>query len=245
MLAGDGTAEYREALMTTAPNDVVIPTADMDVLEAIYTTRAMRRVKPDPIPDDVLRAILDAAIRAPSGGNQQGWSFIVVRDAALRKRLQEIYKPCIDSLFTPGTRYDRQMNDPDPEVAARTRRMARSALYLGDHLHEAPVIVIACLETGGQRTSIMSGSSIYPAVQNLMLAARAFGVGSALTTIHVMRENEVRELLNIPENVATAALIPLGYPTGRWGVAQRRPLEEVVYADRFGTSFVADGKSTE
>ena len=224
--------------MTTSTSEgTAIPKAGMDVLEAIYTTRAMRRVKPDPIPDEVLRAIFDAAIRAPSGGNQQTWSFVVVRDAELRKRLQELYKPLIEALFAPGGPYAALLEVEDAELREQNRRVRNSALYLGDHLHEAPVIVIACIRTGGQRTNITTGSSIYPAVQNLMLAARAFGVGSALTTIHRGRQDEVRELLGIPAEVETAALIPLGYPKGRWGVAKRRPLEEVVFADRWGNAF--------
>ncbi|MGE3601125.1 MAG: nitroreductase family protein, partial [Dehalococcoidia bacterium] len=208
-----------------------VPTAGMDILEAIYTTRAMRRLKPDPIPDDVLRAILDAAIRAPSGGNQQGWYFVVVRDAGLRKKLQEIYKPAIDALFQPGGFYAGLLDAEDPAVVEQGRLMRDSALYLGDHLHEAPAIVIACIHTGGHGTNIMTGSSIYPAVQNLMLAARAFGIGSTLTTIHRVKQDEVRAMLGIPPEVETAALVPLGYPKGRWGVASRRPLEQVVFAD--------------
>ena len=226
--------------MTTSTSEgTAIPKAGMDVLEAIYTTRAMRRVKPDPIPDEVLRAILDAAIRAPSGGNQQPWSFLVVRDPALRKGLQELYKPLIEALFASGGPYAALLEVEDAELREQNRRVRNSALYLGDHLHEAPVIVIACIRTGGQRTSVTTGSSIYPAVQNLMLAARAFGVGSTLTTVHRARQDEVRALLGIPPEVETAALIPLGYPRGRWGVAERRPLEEVAFADRWGQPFDA------
>jgi nitroreductase len=99
------------------------------------------------------------------------------------------------------------------------------------------VIVIACIRTGGRGTNITTGSSIYPAVQNLMLAARAFGVGSTLTTIHRVNQDAVRDLLGIPAEVETAALIPLGYPKGRWGVAKRRPLEEVVFADQWAQPF--------
>ena len=216
-----------------------VPTAGMDILEAIYTTRAMRRLKPDPIPDEVLRAILDAAIRAPSGGNQQGWYFVVVRDADLRKKFQEIYKPAIDSLFQPGGPYAGILDSEDPAVVEQGRRLRDSALYMGNHLHEAPVVVIACLRTGGRSTNLTTGSSIYPAVQNLMLAARAFGIGSTLTTIHRLKEDEVREMLGIPPGVETAALVPLGYPKGRWGVAKRRPLEEVVFADRWETPFAS------
>ena len=225
--------------MTASPEINEIPRAGMDVFEAIYTTRAMRRLKPDPIPPEVLRAILDAAIRAPSGGNQQTWSFVVVQDAKLRAGLADLYRPSVEALFQPGGPYYAQMHADDPAVAEPVRRIARSALYLGEHLHEAPVIVIACIRTGGRPTNLTTGSSIYPAVQNLMLAARAFGVGSTLTTVHRARQDEVRALLGIPPEVETAALIPLGYPTGRWGVAQRRPLAEVAFADRWDQPFDA------
>lgn len=223
--------------MPSTGTEQAIPHAGLDVLEAIYTTRAMRRVKPDPIPDDVLRAIMDAAIRAPSGGNQQGWNFVVVRDAEKRRRLEEIYRPAILALFQPGGPYAGLLEVEDVELREANRRMKDSALYLGDHLHEAPVIVIACLNAGGRGTNIVTGSSIYPAVQNLMLAARGFGVGSALTTIHRVNQDGVRDLLGIPADVETAALVPLGYPKGRWGVAKRRPMEEVVFADAWGESF--------
>lgn len=220
--------------MTATDATPTTPQAGMDVLEAIYTTRAMRRLKPDPIPADVLRKILAATIRAPSGGNQQGWAFLVVQDAALRAALARIYKPLIDALFEPGGAYHGQINSSDPEVAARTRRMASSALHLGEHMQDAPVIVVPCVNTGGRPTSITTGSSIYPAVQNLMLAARAFGIGSTLTTIHRARQEEVRTLLGIPAEYETAALIPLGYPTGRWGTGPRRSLDEVAFGDRWG-----------
>ncbi|MGI8553921.1 MAG: nitroreductase family protein [Dehalococcoidia bacterium] len=220
--------------MIASGNQVTIPSAGMDLLEAIYTTRAMRRLKPDPIPPEILRAILDAAIRAPSGGNQQGWYFVVVQDKELRAELAKLYKPLIDSLFQPGGPYYDQLHAADPSSVALTRRMADSALYLGEHLQEAPAIVIPCIRTGGRPTSIVTGSSIYPAVQNLMLAARAFGIGSTLTTIHRGSQGAVRELLGIPQEVETAALIPLGYPRGRWGVGSCRPLEEVAFGDRWG-----------
>lgn len=220
--------------MTTTDGREALPKAGIDVLEAIYTTRAMRRLKPDPIPPDVLRAILEAAVRAPSGGNSQGWAFLAVQDPQLRAGLAAIYRPLIQSLFQPGGAYHGQINAEDPEVAARTRRMADSALYLGEHMQDAPVIVVPCINAGGRQTSITTGSSIYPAVQNLMLAARAFGIGSTLTTIHRAKQDEVRALLGVPAEYETAALIPLGYPRGRWGTGPRRPLDDVAFGDRWG-----------
>lgn len=202
------------------------PPAGIDVIEAMYTTRAMRRLKPDPIPAETLRAILDAAIRGPSGGNSQGWAFVAVQDPALKLQLEEVYRPALEALFQPGGPYHKPLNSEDPELAARTRKMADSALHLAHHLHEAPVIIVPCVRTGGRPTDISTGSSIYPAVQNLMIAARAFGIGSTLTTVHRMRQDDVRAALGIPADYETAALIPLGYP--------QRPVEEVAFGDRWG-----------
>jgi nitroreductase len=186
----------------------------------------------------VLRAIFEAAIRAPTGGNSQGWSFVAVQDAALRRELGAMWKQLAEELiFAPDGRYTRLLESADPVIAGQTKRMLDSVRYLAEHLHEAPVIVLACLNTGGNPTEIASGASIYPAVQNLMLAARAFGIGSTLTTIHRRRQDDVRALLGIPAEVETAALIPLGYPRGRWGMAQRRPLDQVVFRNRWGGSF--------
>lgn len=198
----------------------------LDAIDAIWTARSMRRLKPDPIPEDVLREIFDAAIRAPSGSNQQNWSFIIVRDTALKQQLQVWYNAVAQRYFESGPQ-----QAPGADGTTAMRRVRSSAAHLAEHLHEAPVLVLACIR--GERT-FMLGSSIYPAVQNLMVAARAFGVGSTLTTFHLRYESEVKELLGIPADVHTAALIPLGYPTGRWGPAQRAPVEEVVFLDRFG-----------
>jgi nitroreductase len=203
--------------------------SEMDALTAIRTTRSMRRVESRDIPDDVLRQILDAAIRAPSGSNQQAWSFIVIKDPRLKQRLQKIYSEVAQGYFdvAPETVSDGSGS----ESMSRVRNSAR---YLADHLHESPVLIIACIN-GTRGFSL--GASIYPAVQNLMIAARALGVGSTLTTFHLARENEVKDLLNIPQDVHTAALIPLGYPTGRWGVPARRPVEDVVFKDSYGSKF--------
>ncbi|MFW6075266.1 MAG: nitroreductase family protein [Chloroflexota bacterium] len=202
------------------------------VLEAIATTRSMRRLKTDPIPDEVLRSILEAATRAPSGSNQQTWSFIVVRDPDLKKAIQRIYHEVAQNYFETAPR--RSPGKDGERVMSRVRS---SAAYLAEHLHEAPALVFCCIR-GEPRFGL--GASIYPAVQNLMLAARAYGIGSTLTTFHMRREDEIKQLLDIPDEVHTAALIPLGYPTGRWRRGPRRPLEDVVFADRFGVKMWDD-----
>ena len=204
----------------------------MDFLETVTTQRAMRRLKPDPIPDAVLRQIMDATICAPSGGNRQGWSFLVIRDAARRVRLGELYREAWGELMkVPYYRGAAAAAPDSPEG-----KMLASARHLSEHLGEAPVLVLACIATDG-RATITTGASIYPAVQNLMLAARALGVGSCLTTIHKYRDPQVKELLGIPADVETAALIPLGYPLGKFGRPPRRPVAEVVHADHWGQAF--------
>jgi nitroreductase len=204
----------------------------MDFFETVTTQRAIRRLEPDPIPDAVLRQIMDATICAPSGGNRQGWSFLVIRDAVKRARLGELYREAWGELMKVPYYRGAAAAPPDSPEG----RMLASARHLSEHLGEAPVLVLACIATDG-RATITTGASIYPAVQNLMLAARALGVGSCLTTIHKYRDPQVKELLGIPADVETAALIPLGYPLGKFGRPPRRPLAEVAHADHWGQAF--------
>lgn len=203
----------------------------MDFFDVVTTQRAMRRLKPDAIPDDVVRRIMDAAICAPSGGNRQNWSFLVVRDPAKRARLGELYREAWGELMKVPY-YASASKEPADSPAGK---MLASARHLGEHLGEAPVIVLACVALDpGVKASVTTGASIYPAVQNIMLAARALGIGSCITTIHRFRDAQVKELLGIPAEIETAALIPLGYPLGKFGRPPRRPLSEVAFADRWG-----------
>ena len=206
----------------------------MDFFDAVTTQRAMRRLKPDPIPDAALRRVMDAATCAPSGGNRQGWSFLVVRDPAKRARLGELYREAWGELVKVPYYASAAKAPPDSPAG----KMLASARHLGEHLGEAPVLILACIAVDpGVAPSVTTGASIYPAVQNIMLAARALGIGSCLTTIHRFRDAQVKELLGIPPNVETAALIPLGYPLGKFGRPPRRPLREVAFADRWGQAF--------
>jgi nitroreductase len=206
----------------------------MDFFDVVTTQRAMRRLEPRPIPEAVLRQIMDAAICAPSGGNRQGWSFLIVRDGAKRARLGELYREAWGELMKVPYYADAAKEPPDSPAG----RMLASARHLSEHLGEAPVLVLACVALDpGVTPSLTTGASIYPAVQNLMLAARAHGIGSCITTIHRFRDAQVKELLGIPADVETAALIPLGYPRGRFGRPPRRPLHEVAFADRWGDAF--------
>jgi nitroreductase len=203
----------------------------MDFFDVVTTQRAMRRLKPDAIPDDIVRRIMDAAICAPSGGNRQNWSFVVVRDPAKRARLGELYREAWGELMKVPY-YASASKEPASSPAGK---MLASARHLGEHLGEAPVIVLACVALDpGVKASLTTGASIYPAIQNIMLAARALGIGSCITTIHRFRDAQVKELLAIPAEIETAALIPLGYPLGKFGRPPRLPLSEVAFADRWG-----------
>ncbi len=206
----------------------------MDFFDVATTQRAIRRLKADPIPDATVRQIMETAICAPSGGNRQGWSFLVVRDAATRKRLGDLYREAWGELMKVPYYAGAAKEPPDSPAG----RMLAPARHLSEHLGEAPVLVLACVALDpGVTPSLTTGASIYPAVQNLMLAARAHGVGSCITTIHRFRDAQVKELLGIPAGVETAALIPLGYPRGRFGRPPRRPLREVAFADHWGDAF--------
>jgi|RhiMetdeSRZDD1v2_1073273.scaffolds.fasta_scaffold1301019_1 nitroreductase len=204
----------------------------MDFFDVVGTQRAMRRLKPDPIPASAIRTMLDAAICAPSGGNRQGWSFIVVRDPALRAKIGALYRESFAELVTKVPAYQQAASAP---ADSAERRMVASAQHLADHMAEAPVLILACLATDGVRPGLTSGASIYPAVQNILLAARALGIGSTLTTVHHrFRHAEIKKILGVPDDVEVAALIPLGYPEGSFGRPPRRPAIEVTYADRWG-----------
>jgi nitroreductase len=206
----------------------------MDFFDVVTTQRAMRRLKSEAIPDAVLRQILDAAICAPSGGNRQGWSFVVVRDGAKRARLGELYREAWSELMKMPY-YAGAAKEPAESPAGK---MLASARHLSEHLGEAPVLVLACIALDpGVEPTLTTGASIYPAVQNIMLAARALGIGSCITTIHRFRDAQVKELLGIPADVETAALIPLGYPLGKFGRPPRRPVRDVAFADGWGRPF--------
>ena len=179
----------------------------------------MRRLDPDrDVSDADLMKIVEAATKGPSGSNAQPLRWLVVKDADKRRRLGEIYLQCWLPVFEMY-----KQRDPD----GTNDRVMTSADYLGHHMGDAPAIIIPCTKDGAG----LEGSSVYGCVQNLFLAARALGLGTTLTTIHRFREAEVREVLGIPEDVSTWALIPVGHPLGRWAEAKRRPVGEVTYWD--------------
>lgn len=219
---------------------------EVGLYEAMSTLRAVRRLRPDPIDDDVLARVLRAATWAPSGGNVQPWRIIAVRDAGKRRRLQELY---IGPWREYAASHASASDAAPPEVASRMGRMLAAADHLADHYHEAPVILVFCFDPRAMaitdidldRPTVVGGGSVYPAVQNTLLACRAEGLGCTLTTLLCLREKEVVELLGIPEGWGTCAYIPIGWPASKGhGPISRRPIEKMVFADTFGTPIRID-----
>jgi nitroreductase len=204
----------------------------MDFLVVVSTQRSIRRFTTDPVPDDVVRQVLEAAIRAPSGGNRQPWRFIVIRDSEMKRQLGSLYRECADELISKTPFYAKALSDPAADPAAA--KMMKASRYLVDHFNEVPVYIVACMVTDGQPLSFTQGASIYPAVQNICLAARNLGLGTTITTVHRYRHDEVRRLLEIPLDVEVAAILPMGYPAGQFGAGPRRPASDVAFADRWG-----------
>jgi nitroreductase len=222
--------------------------SELDVFEAMHTARAMRRFKPEPVPAVLITRILDAAIRAPSAGNAQNWAFVVVRDPEQRRRLGAIYRKASDIASAMYAARGR----PPHLSEGQFRRLMTSGAFLWDHMAEAPVILVPCQTqprlpspdalppdirarfADEQRyVERIRGSSIYPAVQNVILACRALGLGTTITTNHIRCEDEVKAVLGVPADVATFALMPIGYPLDPFGPVTRRPVAEVTHADRW------------
>ena len=201
-------------------------TQELGLFEAMYTQRAIRQFKPDPVPDDVVRKLIEAATKAPSGGNSQPWRFLVIRDAESKRVIGEYYKRAWDAAYGAQSTSTLQSH-------VRT-----SAANLAEHMAEVPVLIMACIQHDGSPGTMGRGSSIFPAVQNLLLAARGLGLGSVITSLHKRFEQEIKELLGIPENVETAALLPIGYPAEgvSYGPTRRSPVEEVTYQERWGST---------
>src|SRR4030095_3566119 len=205
-----------------------------DLFETIHTTRAMRRLKPDPVPDALIRKILEAGVCAPNGGNTQRWRFMVIKDRSIKQQVQVFYRRAFDEVV--GPRYLKSAPPPGVTREAYDRQHA-AVEYLTDHFHEAPLWIVACLEEGTATPTRGSGASIYPAVQNMLLAARALGLGATLTTRHLPDEKEAEAALGLPAGVRSYAILPIGYPMGKFGPVGRGPLADIVYEDRWGCRY--------
>ncbi|QRP47770.1 nitroreductase family protein [Amycolatopsis sp. FDAARGOS 1241] len=208
---------------------------DMDVHEALYTTRMMRRMHADPIPLEVQARILDAAIRAPNGGNTQRWHFLAVDDPDTKAEIAPIYRRCRDKEYEEINAGTFAVPLRDVEGHAETmQRITKSSDFLVEHFTEIPLLLfVFSIDDHG-------GANIYPAIWSTLLAARAEGVGGVLTTMLRMESDRVMKLLEVPEGEGweLTAMLALGYPRGKWGVAaNRRPVHEVSSRNRWGRDF--------
>ena len=210
-------------------------TEGTELFHIMRTTRAMRRLKPDPVPDELIQRILQAGQWAANGGANQRWRFLVVKDRSVKEQVQKWYQKAFDEVV--GPRY-RNAEPPPGSSPGRYRRQHDAVEYLTEHYHEAPVWIVACQDDGEETPTRSAGASIYPAVQNMLLAARALGLGSTLTSRHLRHEKEVEEILGLPPGVHSYAILPIGYPMGNFGPVRRGPLSDVVYLDRWGERYL-------
>jgi nitroreductase len=220
------------------------PPAPLDFFTVVETQRALRRFRPDPVPDAILRRVIAAATCAPSARGAEPWFFVIVRAAATRAVIGEHYRRAWEAgeRFTAAT-------DADHDLRARPhyRRMMRAARTLALDLAAVPVLVVCCLDhrqlgplvgpDGRLVSPLAAYGSIFPAVQNLLLAARALGLGATLTTLHRGFEDALKSLLGIPPEVEVASIVPLGHPVDRFGPTRRKSVDEVTFLDRWGAPF--------
>ena len=221
--------------------------AELGIYAAMSTTRAVRRLRADPVPDEVLRRVLTAATWAPSGGNRQPWRVIVVRAAEIKQQLGARYLARWRS-YAEGQR--AQLGALPEASRARSQRAYAAGDYLAEHFADAPVVLVFCFDPRGlaitdralPRPSVVGGGSLYPAVQNALLACRNEGLGCVLTTLLCADEPDIAPLLGLPAPWATYAFVPIGYPVGGGhGALNRRPLEQMAFADRWNEPLALDG----
>lgn len=207
---------------------------EMGIFDVIYHCRAMRRLKPDPVPEQVLLRLIDAANQAPSGSNAQPTRWVVVRDPEQQKRIAELNLAAVRAYL--------QMRANRPllphQDAGRQDRIGQAVEWQAEHLHEIPALVFACLESRSAHddtflAGLGAGGSVWPGVQNLLLAARALGLGAAPTTIVFRDRAAVKAVLNLPEVIEPVCMIPVGYPLGKFGPVTRQPVQETLRWDRW------------
>ncbi|HST33750.1 MAG TPA: nitroreductase family protein [Solirubrobacteraceae bacterium] len=213
----------------------------MDLYEAMRCTPTSRRFTDEPVAPETLRRALDSARFAPSGGNRQGWRVVVVRDPERRRAIRDLYLPHWRA-YMEETGGARMLSSPDEFDAARVR-MLRGADEYAERLHELPLHLIVCVrlddlavtDAALPRQSIVGGASVYPFVQNLLLALRSEDLGAAMTTLLVPAEAEVKQLLALPDDLALAAHIGVGHRADPWPKRlARKPVEEFAFAERYG-----------
>lgn len=207
------------------PIDIASIGEDVPLLEGLRTTRAIRRLRPDPVPPALIRKVCEAGTFAPSGGNRQPWSFVAVTEPERRAFVAERYRRAFGAYIAPALAAMEQ-----PDYPPRQRRTVESAVYLAEHLHEAPVHLFVA---GWRRRGEPQTQALFPAIQNILLACRAVGLGACLTTVHRAFGDEIDDFLGLSRERPTCALLPIGWPRGRYGRPPRRPVDECLFWERF------------
>ena len=207
----------------------------MDFFDVIQTARAMRRYSNDPIPEETLTRLIEAAHLGPSGSNRQSRHWVVVRDPDVKQQLADLNRVGVSRYL----QVNREAANPHVDQGRRERFLA-AVEYQMNHMHEVPAIVIACADmVNAPADTFAAGSAaateVWGSVQNLLLAARALEVGSVPTTLAFFGDGreQAQQVLNLPDHIVPMVLIPLGWPTGNFGPIRRRPLDEVLHWDRF------------
>jgi nitroreductase len=198
---------------------------DLPLLEGIRTTRAIRRLKPDPVPPELIRKVCEAGTFAPSGGNRQPWYFVAVMEKERREYIAGLYNQTFKRYIAPAIEAAK-----DPAYPDAKRRNMKAAIYLAEHLHEVPVHLFVA---GWTRRGTQQSQALYPAIQNILLACRAVGLGASLTTAHRAFGKEIDEYLGLPEETPSCALIPIGWPKGKYGRPPRKSVDECLFFEKF------------
>ena len=212
-----------------------LPNDQVGLLEGLASTRSIRRYLDEPIPPEALRAMLFAATRAPSGSNRQPFRFLVLTDGPKAARAKQLIGGAAREMWASKRTADGYDKGSGADSSSPKARMARTMAHYVDHFESCPALVLPCLVRYREPTTF-EGASIYPAVQNLLLAARGMGYGGVLTGFHGAVYEELVELLSVPENTIIAATVTLGKPAGRHGPVRRRPLSELVFEESWGES---------
>ncbi|MDA1300143.1 MAG: nitroreductase family protein [Proteobacteria bacterium] len=204
---------------------------EMGIFEVMYHCRAMRRLQTRDVPEELLVKLVDAANQAPSGSNMQNGRWIIVRDPNVRQQLADLNRTGVEAYIAPQT---GSANALPHQSADKRSRMLDAVIWQMEHMHEVPALIIACMEFGTKvdpRMVAASGGSIWPGIQNLLLAARALGLGATPTTLALMNPEAVSAVLKLPETMAAMCLIPVGYPKGKFGPVSRQPVEQIMRFD--------------
>ena len=204
--------------------DIELIGEDIGLLEGIRTTRAIRRLKSDPVPVELVRKVCEAGIYAPSGGNRQPWFFVAVMDQEKRAFIAKKYNDNFQSYILPAKEAAEEPDYPEAK-----RRNMRAAIYLAEHLHEAPVHLFVA---GWTRRGQPQSQALFPAIQNVLLACRAVGLGASLTTAHRAYGDEIDQYIGLSKKTPSCALIPIGWPKGKYGTPTRRSIDDAFFVDQ-------------